>query len=50
MSGISTTCAKPIRLEARLKSLVDTYPLYSNADEALYLLGQNYEGQIPRMR
>ena len=28
---------------ARLKSLVEKYPLYSRADEALYLLGQNYE-------
>jgi outer membrane protein assembly factor BamD len=35
---------------ARLQSLVDKYPLYSRADEALYLLGQNYEGQIARMR
>ncbi len=35
---------------ARLQSLVDQYPLYSRADEALYLLGQDYEGQIARMR
>lgn len=35
---------------ARLQSLVDKYPLYSRADEALYLLGQNYEGQITRIR
>jgi outer membrane protein assembly factor BamD len=35
---------------ARLQSLVDKYPLYSKADEALYLLGQNYEGQIARIR
>jgi outer membrane protein assembly factor BamD len=35
---------------ARLQSLVEKYPLYSRADEALYLLGQNYEGQITRMR
>ncbi len=28
---------------ARLKSLADTYPLYSNADEALFLLGTMYE-------
>ena len=34
---------------ARLQSLVDKYPLYSRADEALYLLGQNYEGQIERI-
>src|SRR3974390_1185598 len=35
---------------ARLQSLVDKYPLYSRADEALYLIGQNYEGQIGRVR
>src|SRR6201997_1057026 len=35
---------------ARLQSLVDKYPLYSRADEALYLLGQDYEGQIARIR
>src|ERR1700747_220836 len=35
---------------ARLQSLVDKYPLYSRADEAEYLLGQNYEGQISRLR
>jgi outer membrane protein assembly factor BamD len=35
---------------ARLQSLVEKYPLYSRADEALYLLGQNYEGQIARVR
>ncbi len=35
---------------ARLQSLVEKYPLYSRADEALYLLGQNYEGQIERIR
>jgi outer membrane protein assembly factor BamD len=35
---------------ARLRSLVEKYPLYSRADEALYLLGQNYEGQIDRLR
>ncbi len=35
---------------ARLQSLVERYPLYSRADEALYLLGQNYEGQITRLR
>jgi outer membrane protein assembly factor BamD len=35
---------------ARLQSLVDKYPLYSRADEALYLLGQNYEAQIARVR
>jgi outer membrane protein assembly factor BamD len=36
--------------EARLKSLVDKYPLYSRADEALFLVGQNYEGQIAQLR
>ncbi len=30
---------------ARLQSLVDTYPLYSGADEALYMLGNAYERQ-----
>jgi outer membrane protein assembly factor BamD len=35
---------------ARLKTLVEKYPLYSGADEALYLLGQDYEGQIAQMR
>ncbi|MGO9086489.1 MAG: outer membrane protein assembly factor BamD [Candidatus Sulfotelmatobacter sp.] len=35
---------------ARLQSLVERYPLYSRADEALYLLGQNYEGQVARLR
>ena len=35
---------------ARLQSLVDKYPLYSRADEALYLLGQDFEGQIARIR
>jgi outer membrane protein assembly factor BamD len=35
---------------ARLKSLVEKYPLYSRADEALYVLGQNYEGQIAQIR
>lgn len=35
---------------ARLQSLVEKYPLYSRADEAYYLLGQNYEGQIERLR
>jgi outer membrane protein assembly factor BamD len=31
---------------ARLASLADKYPLYSKADEGLYLLGQSYEGEI----
>jgi outer membrane protein assembly factor BamD len=35
---------------ARLQSLVNEYPLYSRADDALYLLGQDREGQIARMR
>ena len=35
---------------ARLKTLVDRYPLFSGADEALYLLGQSYEGEINVIR
>jgi outer membrane protein assembly factor BamD len=35
---------------ARLQSLVDRYPLYSRADETLYLLGQSYEGEIAMLR
>ncbi len=35
---------------ARLSSLVEKYPLYSKADEALFLLGQNYEAEIGRVR
>jgi outer membrane protein assembly factor BamD len=35
---------------ARLKTLAEKYPLYSKADEALFLLGENYEGQIAQMR
>ena len=35
---------------ARLKTLVDRYPLYSGADEALYLLGQSYESEINVIR
>jgi outer membrane protein assembly factor BamD len=31
---------------ARLKTLTDAYPLYSQADEALYSLGNAYEKQI----
>jgi outer membrane protein assembly factor BamD len=31
---------------ARLQSLVDRYPLYSKADEALFTLGQSYEAEI----
>ena len=36
--------------EARLKSLVEKYPLYSQADEALLLLGQSYQASIERVR
>src|SRR5579864_1718871 len=35
---------------ARLKSLLERYPLYSRADEAEYLVGQDYEGQIARLK
>jgi outer membrane protein assembly factor BamD len=35
---------------ARLQSVVDDYPLYSGADEALYLLGNAYEHQIDAVR
>ena len=35
---------------ARLQTLMNQYPLYSRADEALYLLGQNFEGQMLRVR
>jgi len=35
---------------ARLRSVMDKYPLYSRADEALYLLGQSYEGEIANVR
>jgi len=35
---------------ARLKSVTDTYPLYSGADDALYELGQAYEKQIEVIR
>ena len=31
---------------ARLQSLIDRYPLYSKADEALFTLGQSYEAEI----
>ncbi len=36
--------------EARLRTLVEKYPLYSRADESLYILGQDYEGQIAQLR
>ncbi|MFY9790193.1 MAG: outer membrane protein assembly factor BamD [Candidatus Sulfotelmatobacter sp.] len=35
---------------ARLKTLIEKYPLYSRADEALFILGQDYEGQIAQLR
>jgi outer membrane protein assembly factor BamD len=35
---------------ARLQSVIDRYPLFSGADEALFLLGQSYEGQITNVR
>ncbi len=35
---------------ARLRSLIDKYPLYSGADEALFLLGQSYEAEISVVR
>jgi outer membrane protein assembly factor BamD len=35
---------------ARLKTLADQYPLYSNSEEALWLLGQSYESQVAFLR
>jgi outer membrane protein assembly factor BamD len=35
---------------ARLQTLMDRYPLYSKADEALYTLGQSYESEINLVR
>jgi outer membrane protein assembly factor BamD len=35
---------------ARLQSVINRYPLFSDADEALYMLGQSYEGQIANVR
>jgi outer membrane protein assembly factor BamD len=35
---------------ARLSSVMERYPLYSHADEALFLLGQSYEGEITTVR
>ncbi len=35
---------------ARLKSVIERYPLYSRADESLFLLGQSYEGEIATVR
>jgi outer membrane protein assembly factor BamD len=36
--------------QARLESLVDSYPLYSGIDEALYEMGQLYEKEAGAMR
>lgn len=36
--------------EARLKSLVDSYPLYSRMDDALFELGQLYEKEADAMK
>jgi outer membrane protein assembly factor BamD len=35
---------------ARLRSLADSYPLYSQADEVLYTLGQAYEAEMNVIR
>jgi outer membrane protein assembly factor BamD len=35
---------------ARAKTLTDTYPLYSRADEGLFILGQSYEQEVDRTR
>src|SRR5271156_5303499 len=35
---------------SRLKTMADTYPLYSGADQALYLLGQSYEAEAEVVR
>ncbi len=35
---------------ARLKTLVERYPLYSGADQALFLLGRTYEAEIEIVR
>ena len=35
---------------ARLKTLADRYPLYSAADQALFLLGKTYEAEIELVR
>ena len=35
---------------ARLRTLIDRYPLYSGADEALFLIGESYEGEIEMVR
>ena len=36
--------------QARLNSLVDSYPLYSSVDEALFMLGSLYEKEAASMR
>jgi outer membrane protein assembly factor BamD len=36
--------------QARLESLIESYPLYSQADEALFELGQLYEKEAASMR
>src|SRR6202140_2584421 len=35
---------------ARLQSVVEKYPLYSKADEVLYMLGQSYEAEMKMTR
>ena len=35
---------------ARLQDVAQSYPLYSKADEALYMLGQSYEGEVNAIR
>ena len=35
---------------ARLKSVTDTYPLYSGSDQALYELGNSYEKEVDLVR
>ena len=35
---------------ARLKTVADSYPLYSNADESLYMIGSAYEHEIDLVR
>ena len=35
---------------ARLREVTDRYPLYSQADDSLFLLGQAYEGEITAVR
>jgi len=35
---------------ARLKTLTDTYPLFSKVDDALFMLGDAYERQVQKLR